>query len=279
MVLKRQSWFVLVCSAFFAAPTLIALSQQAWTSEAGSLAPLILALGLWTLWHAVQRHQDEVSQGSLILWLALVAPAMAVMLFATLINMAPLMALATWAVLSASFYALLGWEIVKRCLVPLGFLGLIVPLPFTLSAPANAFLRESISVASVDLARAIGMDAAKGQGHIAIDQYVLAVENACAGASSTLSLIAIGLLFAYWISSAGLGKTLAIALLAIPIALVANVLRVVGLLWLISSFGSTILDTAIHPLSGVLSFIMAFTLLTVAALVIGVRSLTPEQPA
>ena len=277
MVARWQSWSVLVCAAFFAAPTLIALSQQAWTSEAGSLAPLILVLGLWTLWHAVQRHRDKVSEGSLIIWLAVLAPAIVIMLFASLINMAPLMALATWAVLSATFYALLGWKIVKLCAVPLAFLGLVVPLPFTLSAPANAVLRESISGASVDMARAIGMSAAKGQGQIAIDQYVLAVENACAGASSTLSLVAIGLLFAYWISSAGLGRTLAIAVLAIPIALIANVLRVVGLLWLTSAFGSAILDTAIHPLSGVLSFMIAFILLVCAALVLGVRSLTAEQ--
>jgi len=133
----------------------------------------------------------------------------------------------------------------------------------------NAALREWVSENAVQLAATLGMNVAVASDGIIIDQYKLAVENACAGMSSTLSLVAICLLFAYWVRGASPKTALGLAAIAIPIALTTNVLRVVLLLLLVSHFGSSILDTLVHPLSGLISFGVAAILLWSSAAFFG----------
>lgn len=269
-MIRTKLFFFLACIGVFALPIVMLLASQAWRSEAGSLAPLVLILGAWTLWHAVQSNREVIVKGRLGLWMVAIVPATGAYLFASAISMPSLLAFAGWAALVATFYASFGPTMLRRCAIPLIFLGLVIPLPYTATASINAMLREWISDSSVDLAAILGMDVAQGHGTIMIEQYVLAVENACAGANSTFSLIAIGLLFSYWISSSGALKTGCIMIMAVPVAFLANILRVVFLLWLTSYFGSAILDTALHPLSGVISFVIASICLTALARMIGV---------
>lgn len=258
---ERETFVLLACLLLFLAPAIVSLAGQTWQSEAGSLAPLILCLGGWTLWQTVRINADAARPGSLRIWTIVMVPALAAYLLACAINMVAAMALSAWLGFAASFYAIFGAAMIRICMVPLIFLGLIVPLPYSLSVQANTFLRSWISDQATVLAHAGGLDVAQGEGFIAVDQYLLAVETACAGASSTMSLVAIGLLFAYWIGNASPARAIAIAVLAVPIALAANVLRVVVLLLLVSTFGAGILDTIVHPLSGVVSFCFAAAML------------------
>lgn len=261
MARDRETYLLLACLFLFLAPAVVSLAGQTWQSEAGSLAPLILCLGGWTLWQTVRINADVTRPGSLRIWAMVMVPALAAYLLACAINMVAAMALSAWLGFAASFYAMFGASMVRICLVPLIFLGLIVPLPYSLSVQGNTFLRSWISEQATVLAHAGGLDVAQGEGFIAVGQYLLAVETACAGASSTMSLVAIGLLFAYWIGNARPARAIAIAVLAVPIALAANVLRVVVLLLLVSNFGASILDTIVHPLSGVVSFCFAAAML------------------
>lgn len=278
MARARETYLLLACLFLFLAPAIVSLAGQTWQSEAGSLAPLILCLGGWTLWQTMRMNADAARPGSLRIWAMLMIPALAAYLLASAINMVAAMALAAWLGFAASFYALFGSAMVRICLVPLIFLGLIVPLPYSLSVQMNTFLRSWISEQATVLAHALGLDVAQGEGFIAVDQYLLAVETACAGASSTMSLIAIGLLFAYWIGNARPARAIAIAVLAVPIALAANVLRVVVLLMLVSTFGAGILDTIVHPLSGVVSFCFAAAMLAISARLLPGRSKQQRGP-
>jgi len=253
--------FIWFCCALFVLPALLMLAAQSWQSEAGSLAPLILCLGGWTLWHVYSKNRKTARPGSLIVWAAAMVLVGIAYLFASTIEMAALAALAAWAGCTATFYLFQGPLMLRRCAFPLLFLALIVPAPYTISAGINNWLRNWLSVWAVDLGSALGLDVALDRGKIYVDQYVLAVENACAGMSSTASLVAIGLLFAFWIHGGGWTRALVIALLAVPIAILANVLRVVALMALVSAHGSRVLATGLHPLSGVISFVLALALL------------------
>ena len=128
-------------------------------------------------------------------------------------------------------------------------------MPFTFA------LRGSIADLATDLARVIGLDAALDGQTIIIGGYEVAVDAACAGVNSTVSLVAIGLLYAYWSRRGGWPRIMAIAAASIPVALAANVIRVVALMLLTQAFGPDILATFWHPLAGAISFIAAFLLL------------------
>ena len=262
MMAGRNHIFLTLSIALFLSPAVVVLVRQTWQSEAGSLSPLILCLGAWTLWHRYRDVRTAATKGSMGLWASGMAIVFPIYAFASAIGMATLLAFAAWAGFALTFYALVGAAVTRNCAFPLLFLGLVVPLPYALSVDLNTVLRTWISVQSVDVAALLGMDVASGHGEIAIGPYILAVENACAGVNSTISLVAVGLLFAHWVSEAGIARVLVVALLAIPIALAANVLRVVALIGLVGKFGSGILSSMVHPLSGVISFLIALTLLT-----------------
>jgi|GEM_PF-2588783 len=256
-----------ISALIFLAPALLALVRESWTTEAGSMAPIVILLGVWTIYNALRTRpggQVETS-GSLGIWIALMVPILCVYVFAQAIQMTALMAMAAWCGMVATLYGWFGGAAIRRCAVPLLFTALCVPLPYALSVTLNAKLRNWTSEQAVRLADTFGLDAAIGQGDVIMGPYVLAVENACAGTSTTLSLVAIGVLYAYWMRKAGPVTVLGVIALAVPIALVANIFRVVGLLGLVSAFGASVLDTVIHPLSGVLSFGIAAVLLAVTA--------------
>ena len=253
------------CAVVFALPALVALSRGAWRSEAGSLAPIVIALGGWTLWQAFREHREVAAPGSPVVWAPILGSAIILSAFAAAIAMASLQTLAVWLGCVAAFYAVFGKAMVRACAFPLLFLGLTIPLPFSLSMPLNAALRAWVADRAVGWGSSIGLDAALEQGNVIVGQYVLGIENACAGASSTLSLIAIGLLYAFWVMRGGWVPMVIVALASVPIAMAANVARVVALMAMVAASGTGVLDTWLHPVSGLISFSIALALLVIVS--------------
>lgn len=252
-----------LCSAallIWSVPALYTLAQQAWRTEAGSLAPLVLLLGLWSLFETRKQYRDLAKPGAPALAAIAICAVLPIYLFASAIDMVSVMALCVWVAGVATFYALNGAAMTRAAFFPLAFLGLVIPLPYSLTVSGNVLLRDFIARGASEAGRLVQMETAVDTNYIFIDQYKLAIDTACAGVSSTMSLLAIGLLFAHW-SRAGGWKVYLIAIaISGPIALAANVLRILVLLALIRARGPELLDTAIHPLSGVLSFAIALIL-------------------
>jgi exosortase len=250
-----------VAFAVFAAPAAVDLIRTTWRSEAGSLAPIVLALGGYTLWRDYSRARGSAQPGKAVVWLPALALASLLLIFGSAISMASLGALAAWMAGVAVLYALCGWDVVRRCAFPLIFLAMVVPLPYTLSMTASAGLRSFVAEWAVALAAWLGMDVALDPGVVIVGPYELAIVNACAGANSTLTLVSLSVLYAYWIRTRSVARAWMAGLLAVPTAMAANIGRVVALMALVRWQGSAILDTAIHPLSGFISFSLAAFLL------------------
>lgn len=270
--MRIPAWAIYSAALFiWSVPALYSLAQQAWRTEAGSLAPLVLMLGLWSLLESRKQHRNLAEPGAVIPAVTAICAAFPIYLFASAIDMVSIMALCVWVAGVATFYALNGAALTRAAIFPLAFLGLVIPLPYSLTLSGNLLLRDFIAKSASDVGRLLQMETAVDSHYIFIDQYKLAIDTACAGVSSTMSLVAIGLLFAHWTRGGGWkGYLIAIAISG-PIALFANVLRILALLILIRIYGPGLLDTAIHPLSGVLSF--AFAL----ALFVAVQHLVPVQ--
>lgn len=255
--------FRATCAGLFALPALIALVSQGWRGEAGSLSPIVLLLGGWTVWKTAEAlsKRNQINPGSTSIWLVIMLPVVAAYAFAQAVEMVFLMALAAWVGLVLTFYAWFGALALRKCTLPIALTALAVPLPYTLSLAANNWLRDFTSYWAVQVSGLLNLDVAQGAGVIIIGPYVMMVENACAGATSMLSLVAIGILYAYWMRRGGPVQTIGILLAAVPIAFAANILRVVFLLILVHLFGVSVLDTFFHPLSGLISFVFSMGLL------------------
>lgn len=253
--------WIIAAFALFALPAAIDLMRTTWRTEAGSLAPVVMALGGYTLWRDLDQARDLSRPGAAPVWIIVLMAAAAILLLASAAAIPSLGAIAVWLGGVATLYALYGPAVVRRCVFPLGFLAMIVPLPYTLSMAANGHLRTFVADQAVALAHMIGIDAAIDPGIVAVGPYILAIENACAGANSTLTLMSISVLYAYWVHKRSALRAWFAGALAIPIAMAANIARVVALLALVEWQGSAILSTAIHPLSGFISFLFAVAML------------------
>ena len=273
---KRLDLFKIIASICFALPALMSLIRTGWTSETGSLAPIVLILGGWTVWHSMgqQKHTSTPQQGRLIFWAPLMVVIISLYSFAQAIEMVPLSALAAWLGLIICLYAWYGFNMIRKCTLPISLTALAIPLPYTLSANATHWLQHQTASLALHLSDLLGLDVAGNGNDILVKGYLLKIADACAGASSMLSLIAIGILYAYWFRSKGMIRTFSTIIVAVPIAFCANILRVVGLIAIISLSGTSILDTILHPLAGLLSFTLALFMLIMWSSIVGLASKT-----
>ena len=81
------------------------------------------------------------------------------------------------------------------------------------------------------------------------------VADACSGFSTLYAAAAVACLTAY--SAPSNGRRLLVLLSAAPLAIGANLLRVIALVLLVVWRGESILETFLHPLSGMLTFALA----------------------
>src|SRR5207237_6491746 len=122
---------------------------------------------------------------------------------------------------------LLGWRHVRALAFPLSFLLLMIPIPaiifnqiaFPLQLLASQFGESAMSLANVPVLR---------EGNvIVLANTTLEVAEACSGIRSLVSLLTLAIVYGYF-SDRRAGVRVAIALSAVPVAILANGLRVAG---------------------------------------------------
>jgi exosortase len=112
---------------------------------------------------------------------------------------------------------------------------------------------------AADTLYAFGYPVGQSGATIQIGQYELIVEQACAGLNSLITLVAIGLFYVHLNRSAGPLHTALLVAAIIPIAILANILRVLGLALLTYNIGDGVAQGFSHDLAGIVTFILAIT--------------------
>ncbi len=169
----------------------------------------------------------------------------------------------------------LGWQHLQVLLFPLGILLLMIPIPaiifnqivFPLQLLASRVGEASLSAAGVPVLR---------EGNVIIlANTSLEVAEACSGIRSLVSLLTLGIVYGYFVDRRP-GVRTAIALSSIPVAIVANGLRVAGTGFAAHFFGPAAAEGFFHTFSGWLVFVFAFVLLF--AVVRTLQWLFPSAP-
>jgi exosortase len=115
---------------------------------------------------------------------------------------------------------------------------------------------------------------------IFLEGAVVTVGNACSGLRSLISLIFLGMIFAA-ITQLTPPRKAILFISSIPIALVANIVRVFLLCVIANRWGGDKIKGLVHDASGYLIFVVAFLLLyaTLRILEIGQSASPPPAPA
>ena len=135
-----------------------------------------------------------------------------------------------------------------------------LPLPFELVLAATGPLKIAVSEVATQLLSWAGYPVANSGVVMTVGQYQLLVTEACAGLQTMFTLEAMGLLYASLVNHPSAARNLLLAVLIVPIAFAANVLRVIALALITFHFGDAAGQGFLHGLSGVVTFAAALVL-------------------
>ena len=254
-------WAILIGSAALAFPTLASLNDQTWSQESGSHGPIILATGAWLLWREKARFVAEARPGNLALTLVAMAIGLAVHAIGQAVDLITLDAAGLYIVGLAIAYGTLGPRLMLRTWFPFAYLAFAVPPPSVWLNALTLPLKGLVSAAATDLLSAVGLPVSREGVTIYVAQYQLLVEDACSGMNSLVGLTAIGLLYVYLRRGSSLARSVVLSLFIIPIAIAANILRIVTIILLTYFFGDDVAQGILHPTAGLLLFAVALAMI------------------
>ena len=169
---------------------------------------------------------------------------------------------------------LLGSQWTRRMWFPLAFLIFMIPIPPSMTQNIALKLKLLAAQSAVTLANAITLPMVQEGSWIHFGNDRMLVGDVCGGLRSLIALLALGAIFAYISRVQNWAKAL-IIILAGPIAVVANIVRIfflciVGYFW-----GSEVAGGKVHDYSGILIFAVAIFLFT--ALDVPLRRFASEK--
>lgn len=150
---------------------------------------------------------------------------------------------------------LLGVERTRTLAFPLAFMLFALPIPLGFTEQVHLLLRHITTDAATALIPMFGIWVYPEGTTLHVGNGSLEVSDACSGFSTLYAAVALAFLVAY--SAPSWRHRVVVLLAAAPLAIAANILRVVMLVALAVWQGFEILDTFVHPLSGLLTFALA----------------------
>ncbi len=248
---------LLVGALALAGPVMVDVARGSWTTEQGAHGPLVLAIGLWLLgreWGATRALARPGSAGLTIVLFALFVPLFIV---ARVTGTVEVEGASLCGLLFAAGLSLWGGAALRRVWFPLFFLLFAFPPPDTLFAMLTQPLKIAISQWAVSLLLLAGYPVAGSGVTIQIGQYEMLVAAACAGLNSLISLTALGLFYSYIRHAANWRYMVLLVAFILPVAILANLVRVVVLLLVTYYFGEAAGQGFIHEAAGLTMFATA----------------------
>ena len=154
----------------------------------------------------------------------------------------------------------LGWPHLKVLSLPLGFLIFMIPIPSILMQQVTFPMQLFASAAAEATLKALEIPVLREGNIIHLPHTTLEVAEACSGIRSLMSLLTLGVIFAYLTKHKFWERTV-LVLACFPIAIVVNSLRVSATGVLANYYGLSVAEGFFHGFSGYVLFIVAFLLL------------------
>jgi len=155
------------------------------------------------------------------------------------------------------FYAYCGVAVMRLMWFPTFYFIFLFPPPDSLLATLTQPLKIEISRWAVTLLDACGMTIARKGVIIQVDQYDILVAAACAGLNSIISLSAIGLFYIYVRHNANWRYALLLMIAILPVAILANFVRVLLLILITDFMGDAWAQGFLHGFAGMVMFAVA----------------------
>jgi exosortase len=243
------------------APTMYRLGTQVWSKEFGAHGPIVLATGAWLLWRRIGAMTAEGVNGNVFVTIGIAAVSLAVYVFGRAYDLLSLEAGGLYGFGLAVLYDRFGVRTMLRNWFPIFYLGLLLPVPGWMLDEFTAPLKLLVTTLSAGVVLPFGIPLVQEGVTMTVGPYQLLVEDACSGLNSLIGLIAITMFYIYLLRNAGWRYSLFLVVLIIPIAVLANVIRIVILILLTYFFGDAVGQGFLHVTAGLFLFALSLLLM------------------
>ena len=281
---RRIPWIAVAIGLLFLyVPTFVVLARTLWREEEYAHGPIIAIVAIYLLWRARRqmepraldlRHETRRSKARVSIWMGgallitgfalyLIGQSQALPLFSTA-SMIP--------VIAGAALVIGGIPLLKSLAFPLLFLAFLIPLPGFIVEAATGPLKEFVSAVVAAILSMMGYAVERAGVVIDMGGHQMLVADACSGMNSIVSLGALTLLYTHLTGPSTAKRWIVLLASVIPIAVAANVLRVLALVLIAYHFGDDAAQGAVHTAAGLLVFAAAFLLLVAVDSLFRLRS-------
>ena len=245
-------------------PTMLFVAQESWSKEQGSHGPIVLFTGLWLAWRLWPSARNLIEPPNMAVLTTGLALTLSLYTFARITQIVELEGYFMYACLLMVLYSVVGLRAISKLWFPLFYLTFIFPPPESLVDAITLPMKMRLSESAVSFLDTLGYPIGGEGVRIYIGQYELLVAAACSGLNSIISLSAISLFYIYIRHQADWRYAGLLVLLIVPVALVANFVRVLILILLTYHMGEAAAQGFLHNFAGILMFAIALIVIYLA---------------
>ena len=259
---ERLPWWLLGVGVLaLLLPSAAHLWKTLWDEEAYAHGPIVLGILAWVVYKIRPPSIGSTTVASQVIGFALLLAGLGMYVVGRSQNLPVVDLTAFLPILFGAVLMLGGKAALRTYWFPLLFMVFLIPLPGFLLDMMTLPLKEKVSVLAESLLYQAGLPIGRTGVMLTIGQYQLMVADACSGLNSMFSLSAMGILYLYLMGHSSPARNIILVLLILPIAFLANLIRVIFLILLTYYFGDEAGQGFLHGFAGMFLFVIGLTLL------------------
>lgn len=261
LVALKAWWPVILGLLALYVPTYWTLAHGLWNEDDHAHGPIVLIVSLFLIWQkrealiGVAQHTAPSGLQSSIGW-ALLAIGLLAYALGRSQNILLFEVGSQVTVILGALLITLGFRAVRALWFALFFLLFIIPIPGFIVEAATGPLKAYISVIAEHVLYLAGYPIARSGVTLTVGPYQLLVADACSGLHSMFSLSAMGLLYLHLMRRTSIARNLIIMAAILPIAFVANIVRVMVLILVTYHMGDEAGQGFLHGFAGIMLFVI-----------------------
>jgi exosortase B len=250
-------------------PTVMDLADQVWQTDEQGHGPIIGAVSLWLMWRSRERVINAPYEPANLMGGLLFLAGVAGYALGRSQQIIQGEVVGIWLAAMGMVLLLRGTQALRAWAFPFFFLIFIVPLPGVFVQAMTIPLKTAVSYVAEQLMWWAGYPVARTGVILQVGPYQLLVADACAGLNSMFTLEALGLLYCNLMGYTSKLRNVLLAILVIPIAFIANVVRVMILILVTYHFGDEAGQGFVHTFAGMLLFGVGLVMMLATDSVLG----------
>jgi exosortase len=216
----------------------------------GFLVPFISGYIIWNMRKDLAVMEKRQSQAGLSIF----AGGILLQMIAVMWTIRFLSGISLIVTISGVILFMYGWEFMKKIMFPVLFLFLMIPVPFVdVIAPP---LQTVSAIGTENVAHFFGIPVQREGLILHTTAGAFEVALPCSGLRSVISLLTIGVIFAFILEGGMLMKSIVIAS-SIPLALAGNILRIASVLVIANKYGTEVAMNYFEGFSNLVLFSIA----------------------